>query len=354
MQESNLGKLGSGEFGTKAELQAIYSPFSVKCSRLSEVLYFLSFCLGKEDSMRTVDVPNSIFSHQLKHLVITSRTLPTFSFFYVDGSAIHVCNHAIITDFSIALASGGNGVIDATFNGVCNKHYDNSGTLTLNSVATGWSSGAYTTAIAAESLINYKGCNFYMGSATEAVPLVHADVIYTGSDLANSQTITQFINSITFTGNNGYSAEDALRAGGGGVLNNQERKDFTFTLELNVRKDDATPTVTFDALMLADTQKAIEINWQGKVITDAVRYAANFFFPVVQLNNITEDDESPINQTLTYNVFADSEGSAFEAYGQNKIGLRYNASHGASGEASSSQSASLSSTSQGLSSSSST
>lgn len=353
LQESNLGKLGSGEFGTKTETQAVYSTFSIKCSRLSEVLYFLSFCLGKEDSMRTVDVPNGIFSHQLSHLAISSRTLPTFTAIYPDGIQNHLMTHAVITDFSITLASGGTGVIDATFNGVCNMHYSNSGTLTKTSPATAWSSGAYTSIVAAEPLVNYKGCNIYLGSATEAVPLVHASVSYSASDLANSQTITQFVNSITFTGNNGYSAEDALRAGGYGVLNNQERKDFAFTLEMQVRRDDASPTTSFDALLLADTVKALEIEWQGKVIKDSTRYAMDIFFPVVQLNNVTEDDESPVNQTLTYSVFADSQGTAFQVYGQNKIGLRLNGAHATSGDASSSQSVSNSSSSQGLSSSSS-
>ena len=105
MQESNLGKLGSGEFGTKTELQAIYTPFSIKCSRLSEFLYFMSF-FGKEDSMRIVDANNNIFSHQLDHLAISSPTVPTFNFLYKDGVQKHCAVHCIITDFSFTLASG--------------------------------------------------------------------------------------------------------------------------------------------------------------------------------------------------------------------------------------------------------
>lgn len=355
LQESNLGKLGSGEFGTKTELQAIYTTFSIKCSRLSEFLYYMAFVLGKEDAIEVRDIPNGIFSHKLTHLAITSRTLPTFSAFYVDGSATNVMTHCLITDFTFTLANGGNGVIDATFNGVCNLHRDNSGTLATNLNSTPWSSGAYTSTVAAESLINYKGCKFFLGTATETVPLVHASVAYGSTDLSDSQTLTPYINSVTVTGNNGVTAEDIIRAGSGGVLNNQERKDYTFTLEMNVRKDDAIPTTTYRAMLLADTQQAIEIDWQGKLIKDnTYRYGLDMFFPVVQLSGpITEDDESPVNQTLTYQVYADSQGSAFEVYGQNKIGLRMNASHAASGEASTSQSASPSSTStsQGFSSS---
>ena len=354
MQESNLGKLGSGEFGTKAELQAIYTLISIKCSRLSEFLFYMGYVLGKTDAIECRDIPQGIFSHKLTHLDVTSRTLPTFSGFYVDGSATNVLTHILLTDFSFTLTNGGNGVIDATFNGVCNMHRDNSGTLALNVNSTPWSSGAYTSAVAAESLINYKGCSVFMGSATETVPLVHANVAYGSSDLASSQTITQFINSITVTGNNGATAEDLLRAGGGGIINNQERKEYAFTLEMNVRKDDSTPTTGYRAMLLADTQMAIEIDWQGKVIADALRSGLDIFFPVVQLfGPVTEDDESPINQTLTYAVYSDSQGSAFEVYGQNKIGLRLNVSHAAAGEASTSQSASPSSTStsQGLSSS---
>lgn len=345
LQESNIGKLGSGEFGTEAELQAIYSTFSIKCSRLSEVLYYLSFCLGKEDSMRIVDAANSVYSHKLDHLAITSRTLPTFTAFYVDGSATHPMTHCLITDFSITFANGGNGVVDATFNGICNKHYSNSGTLTALAVSSAWSSGAYTSIVAAEPLVNYKCCNFYFGSATEAVPLVHANVSYSASNLASSQTLTPYINSVTITGNNGVTAEDMLRAGGCGVINNQERKDFTFTLEVNVRKDDTVPSTTFDAMMLADTVGALEIGYQGKVIKAGNRYGLNIVFPVIQLANVVQDGESPINQTLTYTVFADSQGTAFQVYGQNKIGIRLNGCHATSGQSSSSQSASMSSSS---------
>ncbi len=354
LKESNLGKLGSGEFGTKAEIQAIYTPVSFKCSRLSEFLYFMSFFQGTTDSMRIVSPDKSIFSHCLDHLVITSRTLPTFSAYYSDGSTIHSLKHCIISDFSFTISAGGNGVIDATFNGACNMHYSNNGTLTKDSAATGWSSGAFTSTVAAESLINYKGFQFFMGSATSADPLVHSTVAYGETNLSGSENLTPYVNSVTVTGNNGWTAEDSLRAGGYGVLNNQERKDYAYTLEMSVRKDDTLPAAAtaFEAMLLADTQRAIELNWVGKNIADTNRYGLDMFLPVVQLNDNKEDDESPINHTLSYTVFANSTGEAFKVYGQNKVGIRLNASHG--GENSSSQSASASSSSQGLSSSSST
>lgn len=354
MQETNMGKLGSGEFGTRAELQAVHSAFSVKCSRLSEFLYFMSYFQGKEDVISVIDVPNSIFSHRLTHLPVTSRTMPTFMMLYADGSITHCLTHCLITDFSFTLANGGNGIIDATFNGICNMHYSNAGVLTKQTALVPWVSGAYTTIINAESLINYKGCQFFIGTATEAVPLVQANIAFNATNLANSQSICPFINSVSVTGNNGITAEDAIRACGNGIINNQERKDYAYTLEINTRKDDALPTTSYDALLLADTAQAIEINWSGKRIADALQYGLAMFLPVVQLTNVAEDDESPINQTLSYSVFADSNGTAFEVFGQNKIGLRLNAVHSGGAEASSSQSASLSSSSQGLSSSSST
>jgi len=350
MKESSLGKLGQGEFGKITELQACYTTFSVKCSRLSEFTYFMSYFLGKEDSMRTTDAPNSIFSHKLEHLAITSRTMPTFTALYPDGSSTHLMTHCLITDFSFTLASGGNGVIDATFNGICNLHYDNSGTITKRSAPTNdWSSGLYTTTVTAEPLINYKGCQIFLGTATEAVPLVHANISYGATDLANSVDITSYINSITVTGNNGVTGEDAMRAGGGGVLNNQERKDFAFTLELNLRKDDTTPSTSFYSLIEGNTQRAIEIDWRGKIIKDALRYGMDMFFPVVQIDDVTEDDESPINQSIPCIVHQDTQGLAFATYVQSKVGIRYNACHDTSVEASSSQSASDNSSSGGVS-----
>lgn len=353
LKESNLGKLGQGEFGDKTELQACFSEFSIKCQRLSEIMYFTSFCLGTEDSMITKDANNAIFSHYLTHLAITSRTVPTFTALYTDGSETHVMTHCIVTDFNITLASGGNGVVEATFNGICNLHYDDSGTITKDQIDNDWSSGAYTSAVEAEPLMNFKGCQFFLGTATEAVPLVHSNISYGATDLSSSTDITALVNSITLTGSNGITGEDAMRAGGGGVLNNRERKDFTFTCELSIRKDDATPSTTFYSLIEGDTQRAIEIDWRGKIIKDALRYGANFFFPVVQIDDVTEDDESPISLTVPTIVHADSQGTAFAVYTQNKIGLRYNGAHTTSTGSSSSQSASGSSSSGGLSSSSS-
>lgn len=353
LKEGNLGKLGQGEFGDKTELQACYSSFSVKCQRLSEFNYFMAYFLGKEDSMRSIDANNSIFSHNLRHLPITSRTIPTFTALYLDGSETHVMSHCIITDFTYTLASGGNGVIDATFNGICNLHYDNGGTITKDIVTNDWSSGAYTSTVAAEPLINFKGCRFFIGSATEAIPLVHANISYGTSDLSSNTEITSYISSITVTGNNGITGEDTIRANSGGVLNNQERKDFAFTCELNLRKDDSTPSTSFYSLIENDTTRAFEIDWRGKVIKESLRYAFNQFFPVIQIDDVTEDDESPINQTIPCIVHADTQGTAFDYYTQNKIGLRYNVCHSASVEASSSESASGSSSSLALSSSSS-
>lgn len=319
LQERDVGKLGAGEFGTRAETQATYSPFTLKCSRLTEVFYFLSYCLGETDSAITISSDDDVYSHEVKHLGIASRTVPTFTALYVDGSRTWLMTHCIITSFSINYAIGNTGIIDATFTGVCNMTRKDSGVFSIQQAATTWVSGEYTDTIAAESLLNYKNCSFYIGSSTESTPLVHASIDYTSSDLTGGENISKLVNSISITGTNNLVGEEALRAGDSGILNNQERKDFTFTVEINARKDDALPVVTNDATHLADTLKALEICWQGKTITSPYRYSMKMFFPSLCLDSVKEDDESPINQTLSYKVLADSEGAAMSVYVQNMI-----------------------------------
>jgi len=338
MQEANVGKLGQGEFGDKVETQAVYSQFSLTCSRLSEIAYFMSFFLGKEDSLYTVDGSRGIVSHRLEHFGINARTLPTFSAQYSDGVRVYPMNHCIISDFSLSASEGGTGVVECTFNGFCNMHSVSSGIFSEATVTNAWVSGKHDATVEAEPLVNFRGMQLYLGSALEATPLVHANITYAkgSTDLSSGQNLTALVSTFTITGNNGISAETLMRACGDGILNNQERGDFAFTLELGIRKSDSQPTTQWDALALADTQRAIEILWAGKNIASGNRYAMKWFFPVVQIGNVAEDDGSPIVMTVPTSVMQGTDGLAFSSYVQNKLALRYNASHSASGEASSS------------------
>ena len=316
LKESNYAKLGSGEQGTLSQVQALYTPFSIKASRLSEVAFLMSYCLGKAD---TVYSPTSgVQNHELEALAVTSRTLPTFTM-HVGKQAATACdvfNHCIINDFSLTLAAGGNGVCDFTANGFANLHYLSSGSLTRNATTNQSAfSGSATTAFAAEPLINYKACNAWYGTALESTPLVQSLVTMSATDLGTPTSISAVLNSLTFTFSNSLSADDLLRAGGNGILNNQERKDHAITLELSMRKD-----VDYDAMALANTQKAIEIQFSGPIIgATAYTYGMDIFFPIVQFGNIAQDTESPINETLPCEVFEDSDHTACAVYCQNAI-----------------------------------
>ena len=322
LQESNLGKMGSGEHGTKEEVQAIFTPVTFKTQRLSEIAFLLSYALGKADTVYTVTT--GVYNHELEHLAVTSRTLPTFSF-QIGKQAATACDaftHCIINDFTITLTNGGNGVIDATFNGFCNLHNSVAGSLTRNStVNNGAFSGANTAALALEPLVNYKGVRFYKGTGLEATPLIQSNVSLTVVNLSGSAELSSVLNSITFGMNNGLSGEELLRAGGFGILNNQERKDQTYSLELNLRKD-----TDFDAIALANTQFALEATFLGPVIgATAYRYGIDFFWPVVQPTDIGQDSESPINESIPCAVYQDSDRTAFAAYVQNALSGGMNA-----------------------------
>lgn len=326
LKESDMGKIGSGEHGTKTELQAIFTPFSIKAQRLSEIAYLMSYFMGTADSVETIDT--GVYSHQLKHLYTASRTLPTFTWDFSDtqtASAADQFKHAIINDFSLTLAAGGNGVIDATFNGFANLHYDNSGVLTRNATVDN-SSFSANHSFASEPLINFKSCRFWVGTGLTATPLVQTDVSFTAEDLAGSPTdICPLVNSITITGNNGLNGEDLMRACGDGVLNNQERGDRAFTLEVNARRD--TSTIAWDTLALGDTSRALEIQFEGPVLSGTDIYAMNLFLPNVVPQSAAQDDESPINQTVPFDVFEDTNYDAFYAYFQNGVADGLNATN---------------------------
>jgi hypothetical protein len=315
--ESDKGKLGAGEHGTKAELQALYTPVTFKCTRLSEIAFFMSYFQGIADTPSTRTT--GVYLHELKHLAVGSRTLPTFTFDYGNTvTAMDVFTHCIINEFNLSFKSGGNGVIDATFSGWANLHKVTAGVLTRNSTA---NNSSFTgTSFASEPLVNYHSTKFWTGTALEATPLVPSNVAISASDLGSASEITSYVNSVTITGNNGMTAEDLIRAGGSGILNVQERGDRAYTCEVQVRKNTDYP-----ALALAGTQKAFEIQFEGPVIgATAYTYGLNLFFPVLQFTGVTEDGGSPINETLGTEIFQDSSGDAFYAYAQSAFASGYN------------------------------
>lgn len=320
LMESDYGKLGSGEHGKATEIQAIGAPWSYKPFRMSEIGYMLAYFLGLGDEVKNA---SSVYQHKLQHLPVSSRTLPTFTMEYGLGTASgnKVLSGCTVNDFSITLGAGGNGVVDATFNGWGNTHYVTGAALTkraAGSMATGENS------FAAEPLVNFKSSNFYLATGGLEADLGTTSVDFAGEDLGTGLiTLTSLVNSVTITGSNGMSLEDKLRAGGSGVINDYERGDRRFTLEINFRKDDAI--IDTWAAILADTSYAFEWLFSGPYISGTAPYAIDMFLPAFQLTASPEDDGSPISRATTTEVFEDSNGDSCICYVQNNCSLGLNA-----------------------------
>ncbi len=317
--ESNKGKLGAGEHGTKTELQAVWTPWTYSCQRLSEVAYFMSYFQGKH---YTVVTDGDLEKHELYGLPVSSRQLDTFTFEYglgtASGNAVFSGN--VVNEINIVLASGGNGIVEATFSGWGNKHRKVANAFALNAA------GSMTTAtydIASEPMINFKCSKLWKADSANALRAECVD--FTGEDLgANPVDLTDYLSTITITGNNGMNAADMLRAGGCGIVNDRNRGDRVYTVEIGLRKDD-TNALDTDALIIADDQMAFELQWNGSIISGSDPYAMDIIFPVVQLQKGTEDDGSPISKTIPLEVFQDSNGDACEVYVQSEVGAAYNA-----------------------------
>ncbi len=317
--ESNKNKLGTGEYGTKTEIQAIWTPFTYSCQRISEIAYFLAYFQGQRYTPVT---SGSLEKHQLNASPVQDRKLDTFSMEYGTGGTGNntVFAGAVVNEFSITLGAGGNGIVEATFGGWCNKHQIVAQAFALNA-AGNMSSGQFD--ITAEPMMNYKCTKVW--KADSANDVTANSVSFTGEDLgANPVELTQFINSVTLTGNNGMSAADMARAGGQGVVNSRDRGDRVYTVELGFRKDDDNALNT-DSIIIADTQMALEVQWNGSIISGSDPYAIDIIYPVVQLQAAPEDDGSPISKTATFEVFGDSNNSACEIFVQTQVSDAYNA-----------------------------
>lgn len=321
--ESDKNKLGSGEHGTSTTLMTIGTPFSYKSvENPYEFAYFLAYLLGKADSVSGGAIP---YTHELKHLAVGNLELPTFGFQYGTGSANRKFAGAVVNDCSVTFPfRGGNGKLDATFNGWTNGHYLSSGALTQ--LATG-SFNAGIETVTNDPIINCKSCRVWIGDALETVGFGASSVGFAAEDLGtNLVELTPLMNNLTFTINNGMSLEEKIRAGGSGIVNDWNRGVRSLTLELNLRKDDSTLNWQTLADGSKTLNKAIEIDWAGPVIYGgAVQWGFNLFFPKVHITQAPEDGETPINVAVSTEVFQDTEGNAFYAYFRNGVQYGFNA-----------------------------
>lgn len=318
--ESNKNKLGTGEHGTKAELQAVWTPWSYKCTRMSELAYFLAYLQGRNYTVRT---SGDLEQHEFFPLAVknASRTLPTFTFQYGLGTASgnKVISGNIVNEVSVTFAAGGTGVVDATISGWGNRHRIVNNAIAENAAGS-MSSGAFS--FASEPLLNFKCTKIWMADTANAARTKSLD--WDGENLGASLVeLTTLINTITFTVNNGVSAADMARAGGCGIINNFERGQRALTLELNLRKDN--DFINTDTLILANTQKAIEVMFTGPYISGTDPYATHWMWPVVQLQKGAEDDATPISKTIPFEVFEDSSGVPLEIFVQSEVSTAYNA-----------------------------
>ena len=316
--ESNYGKLGTGEHGTKNELQAVWTPFSVKTQRFSEIAFLLSYFMGKTDFVRTVT--SGVYMHEILHLPVSSRTLPTFGLQFGNASSNKVLSGCVINEFQLAFSKGGTGAVEGTFTGFGNRHNITAGVITQNASGT-LATGEIATAT--EPLVNIKSTHLFMADTLES-PFGISSLSTTGPDLgANESEITSILNSFTISGNNGMSAENFARAGGGGLINDWTRGDRRFTLEMNLRKDASVADIA--AYILNGTRHALEFQFVGPFIAaTSYRYSLHWFFPVMQFTKAPEDDESPISCAVSTEVFEDSNGNSMLAYAQSAISHAYN------------------------------
>jgi hypothetical protein len=316
--ESNYGKLGTGEHGTKTELQAVWSPFSIKTQRFSEIAFLLSYFMGLDDFVSTITT--GVYMHEILHLPVSSRVMPTFGLQYGPGTANAVMSGCVVNEFQLVFSKGGTSVVEATFTGFGNRHRINAGALAENATGS-LSTGEVSTAT--EPLVNFKSTHLYMADTLES-PFGITSISTTGHDLGSGESeITSILNSFTISGNNGMSAENFARAGGSGLINDWTRGDRRFTLEMNLRKD--TSVADINSFILAGTQHALEFQFVGPFIAaTAYRYSFHWFFPVMQFTKAPEDNESPISRAVASEIFEDANGNSMRAYAQSGVSHAYN------------------------------
>jgi len=317
--ELNKGKLGAGQFGTKAELQAAWVPWSYTGERIDELSYFLSFGLGTLDAPATIEA--GVYSHLNMPQIVTSRTLPVFTMEYGLGSASAnaVYSHCIVNEVTFSTESGGTGVATFTASGFANAHSVTDGVfakLTAGSMASG------TENVLAGPLINHRCFNVWQGVGVDSV--TNATVDYTTNNLAASVVdLTTLFSGISFSFSNGLSGDQLARAGGCGLLNYQERNDPTISLEFTLTKDDAT--LDPNAKIVANTQNAIELLFEGPIVATTQNYALKLIFPLTQILGAPEGDDAPIQRTVAVDVQETDTDGALKVFTQTAYSVGYNA-----------------------------
>ena len=317
-QESDQGKMGAGEYGTRAETQAYWTEFTYTFQRLSEIGYFANFAMGRADVPVTATGDGE--AHISQVLLAASRILPTFTIEYGVGSANTVCSHCIINEFSLSASRGGTGVVEGSISGFCNTHTVAAGVFALNSTG---SMATGVNDLTAEPLVNYRAFEAWIGAGLAAPINTADDFDFEATNLTATPTeITALLDGFTLRVNNGLTVDQLARPGGNGILSDQNRADPNIEFELLLRKDIAVYNPY--TVLLADTQNSIELLFRNVEISAGEPYALNIILPYTQIIANDENDETPTSYTLPCEVHQDSSGDPLLIGVQNKIAIGFN------------------------------
>lgn len=316
--EIDKGKIGAGEHGTRAELQAVWTPFTIKVKRFSEWCFFTSYFFGRS---YTVTQKGTVYQHEFRHLLKTSRTLPSFTMQAYDGVRNFKFTGCLVNDISLSGSNAGNGVCEMTVSGFGNMFTSTLGVFALNT-AGAFTTGAYS--FITEPLVNFRSIRFWKADTytTLANPFY---VDFDGENLgANLVDFTTAMQSFEIKLNNGLAADFLARAGGGGVLNSAERGDRTATLDFVLLKD--TANLDKNALIVANTKFAMQFMFNGPVIAGSDVYSYMIMFPVLQVTKAPETSDTPVRESVSCEVLGDSNDMPFEGYAESLVAIPYNGS----------------------------
>jgi hypothetical protein len=316
--ESNKGKLGSGEHGTQFELQATWGEFSYVSQRFSEIAFFMAYAMGAADVVTGAGSP---YSHALSLLPVATRTLPTMTIEFGNGTANDVFAHAIINEIAFVLNVSGTGVLECTVSGIMNTHGVSEGVFSKISDGT-MASGTIDTFL--EPLIKSRACELQKGDGIDTVD--GSSVDYAAHDLTGTVVdLTKLFNTFSLTFNNGVDPDTMARGGGDGILNTEIRGERSLTLELGIRKDIALIDMAADTFN--DTPFALDLLYKGTEIgVTAEVHAMKLLLPKVQIMSFPEDDGTPVSQTWSLDVMQPNYvGQPLQAFFKSAFPTGYNA-----------------------------
>jgi len=315
--ESNAGKTGTGEAGTKQVLQATSTPWSYETETFSEICYLLAYTMGRSYSV----ISTTVERHDIRHLQVNDLTLPTFTIEYGKSGSNYVLGGCTINELTLNFQVGGNGIAKCNVSGFSSKYRKVDNAFALN--ASGSISSGVTD-LTSEPLLNYQCLKVYLGSGVDALTDASSPD-YTGENLTGTPTeltSTALVSSVSFTINNGMNEDDQIRAGGCGVRNYFKRGNRNITMEMAIHKDDSV--FDTDAALIANTQYAVELLWNGPLIDSTNPYSLDMIFYNVQLNQAQQDDGTPISKTIPFSVFEDSNGTSLRCFAQSEVSTQYN------------------------------